>query len=179
MQNFGRGMWRRVSDYQKHYQQQQQQQSTNDINNNKLTRYLQMQKERAINAYNGLKKTEDNKTLVSKEKENNMLVTIISEKAILSEMNVLNDNVLNDNVLNEAISENYVVVEAINEPYVAVVTEPVVTEPVVTEPVVTEEVVTEPVVTEPVVTEPVVTEEVVVTNSETAVATKKKRRKNK
>ena len=144
MQNFGRGMWRRVSDYQKHYQQQQQQQSTNDINNNKLTRYLQMQKERAINAYNGLKKTEDNKTLVSKEKENNMLVTIISEKAILSEMNVLNDN-----VLNEAISENYVVVEAINEPYVAVVTEPVVTE------------------------------EVVVTNSETAVATKKKRRKNK
>ncbi len=54
MHNFGRGMWRRVGDYEK----QQQQQNTSS----KLAQYLeyiQMQKQRAIDAYYGLKKKEE------------------------------------------------------------------------------------------------------------------------
>ena len=44
MHNFGRGMWRRISDHEKY------QQSTN-VQTNRLTHYFQTQKQRAIDAY--------------------------------------------------------------------------------------------------------------------------------
>jgi hypothetical protein len=72
MQNFGRGMWRRVGDYQKQQQQQEQQTS-------KLMKYMQLQKQRAIDAYNLIKKpqAESDKAESDKTEEVKEEVTIV------------------------------------------------------------------------------------------------------
>ena len=70
MQNFGRGMWRRVGDYQK--QQQQQEQETSRLmqymQRLSLPSLVQLQKQRAIDAYNRMKKTEAESDKVATDK---------------------------------------------------------------------------------------------------------------
>ena len=81
MQNFGRGMWRRVGDYQKQQQQQEQQQQQIS---SRLMKYMQFQKQRAIDAYNLMKKpqaesdkAESDKAEIDKTEEVKEEVTIV------------------------------------------------------------------------------------------------------
>jgi hypothetical protein len=142
MHNFGRGMWRRISDHEKH------QQATN-VQTNRLTHYLQTQKQRAIDAYSRIAISNEKKEVKEKVVTTDVTDNYVFVEAVISEAELV-------------VSEAEVV---FNEESEAVVTEPEATvteaEPVVTEaePVVTE---AEPVVTEaePVVSEaePVVSE---------------------
>ena len=80
MHNFGRGMWRRISDHEKH------QQATN-VQTNRLTHYLQTQKQRAIDAY--------------------------SRIAISNEKKEVKETVVTNEVTTTDVTDNYVIVEAV------------------------------------------------------------------
>jgi hypothetical protein len=122
MHNFGRGMWRRVGDYQK--QQQQQEQHTNRlmqyIQRLSLPGLVQLQKQQAIDAYYGVKKTiseaESEAESVKKEPEPEAkevtIVEIINdpelEQAVEQEVEQLElepVNVMNDITVVDFISE--------------------------------------------------------------------------
>jgi hypothetical protein len=125
MQNFGRGMWRRVGDYQK--QQQQQEHETS-----RLMHYIRLQKQRAIDTYNRMKKTDesdktDKSDKTDEVKEEVTIVELISEPDHVSEevVEVIRQP---ENVINNDIT----VVDFVSEPEM-VISEPETTiiEPII------------------------------------------------
>ena len=74
MHNFGRGMWRRISDHQK-------QQEISDIQTNRLLHYFQTQKQRAFDAYSRIAISNEKKEV----KENDVSDNYVIVEAVLSE----------------------------------------------------------------------------------------------
>jgi hypothetical protein len=157
MHNFGRGMWRRISDHEKH------QQATN-VQTNRLTHYLQTQKQRAIDAYSRIAISNEKKEVKEKVVTTDVTDNYVFVEAVRSEAEIILSEA--EVVFNEESEAVVIEPEAVVTEPEAVVTEP---EPVVSEP---EPVVSEP---EPVISEvPVVTETIIAPVSK---STPKKRRK--
>ena len=169
MQNFGRGMWRRISDYEKQQPPTYIQPSTN-IQTNRLLHYIQTQKQRAINAYSGIALNKENVVVKEEVTINDVTDNYVIVEAVISEAEII--------ITEEPLVSDLVVISEAEE--VVISEESVVTseEPVVTseEPVISEELV---ISEEPVVTEEVVTNapEVIVTAPISKSNAKKRRKK--
>ncbi len=140
MHNFGRGMWRRISDHEKH------QQATN-VQTNRLTHYLQTQKQRAIDAYSRIAISNEKKEVKEKVVTNEVTTTDVTdnyvfvetvrseaEPSVLSEgkeeTSVLSEAKEEPSVLSEAKEETSVLSEAKEETSVLSEAEPVVNAPI-------------------------------------------------
>jgi len=179
MHNFGRGMWRRISDYQKQQEQPIQQQPISRLD--QYLQYLQMQKQRAIDAYraNILKKESDTVVTESDLKsesdviantESESVIESVIEPVIESVAVIKEDAVTNDDFIiveNENVVTNDVVIELVSE---TIISEPI------SETIVSEEFVfSEPIISEPI-SEPIISETTVASEP---TSSKKKRKKNK
>jgi hypothetical protein len=122
MHNFGRGMWRRVGDYEKQQQQQQQQNTSSKLA--QYLEYIQMQKQRAIDAYYGLKKKEETTDKPKDEVAPKDAVTIVESISETEDASIV-----------ESISETKdaaTIVELISEPELE--SEEVIREAAIVEP---------------------------------------------
>jgi hypothetical protein len=188
MHNFGRGMWRRISDYQKQQEQPIQQQPISRLD--QYLQYLQMQKQRAIDAYRDSILKKESVTVVTEsdlnvsesvvepviESVSESVIESVSESVIeyVDESHpVTNDDFIiveNENVVN---SEN--INQLTNDVVIELVSEMIISEPI-SETIVSQEAVfSEPIISEPI-SETIISETTVA--SEPTVS-KKKRKKNK
>ena len=120
MHNFGRGMWRRISDHEKH------QQATN-VQTNRLTHYLQTQKQRAIDAYSRIAISNEKKEVKEKVVTNEVTTTDVTDNYVFVEA-VISE--AEPSVLSEGKEETSVISEAKEETSVLSEAEPVVNAPI-------------------------------------------------
>jgi len=99
MHNFGRGMWRRISDHEK-------QQQASDVQTNRLTHYLQTQKQRAIDAYSRIAISNEKKEVKEKVVTNEVTTTDVTDnyvfvEAVISEATVSEATVISEATVSE------------------------------------------------------------------------------
>ena len=128
MHNFGRGMWRRISDHEKH-------QEATDVQTNRLTHYFQTQKQRVIDAYSRIAISNEKKEVKEEVTMNDVSDNYVIVEAVVIEVetSVVSEAKEETSVIKE---ETSVLSEAKEETSVIKV-EPSVSEvPVVTETII-------------------------------------------
>jgi len=102
MHNFGRGMWRRISDHEK-------QQQASDVQTNRLRHYFQTQKQRAIDAYSRIAISNEKKEVKEEVLTNDVTINDVSDNYVFVEA-VISE--AEPSVLSEVKEETSVLSEA-------------------------------------------------------------------